>query len=493
MRNNFLFYILFCIFLPLFGEDDGFLWEIALPGKVLSIPVERKNGEVILICEDRRVYSLNSKNGRINWKVKPGGKLDDLAVSIDGSIIVRDDKNIFSIYGNGEIRWSINFSSGFDSNFTINDSGDIFFSSGKILYVVDRFGNKREIIDDFHSRTVGALKNSLLVYSEDNRLYATTLSGKAAWKIDIKGDPTFIKVFPHGIYLVYSDGLVEEYSLGGEEIGRWNTLNHNPTLVSVNFENNFIISGMLGITLISGDDVITSDLGESVGLYYSNGLLIQSDTDWSIHGIYVDNGMEFFPSGKIQLFKRVISLSNKRVWGDDTFSEYYKNIITNGNRAFQLDILDKVEQNIASIDLLDKIPNFYEILLVASSKQNKNQDTRQEAYRIIGLSRDLSFLPYLLSNLENEESYMVLPYIFYALGQLGVDRTGEVITLINRRIDDFYDEKLVINALYALYYINQYTNGEYTYKVFSGIEKILDGGYSRKIDNMCYDVIDKIK
>ena len=68
--------------------------------------VERDNGEIILICEDRRVYSINSYTGNINWKIKPGGKLSQLLFSLDGSIIIRDEKKIYSIFGSGKIRWS---------------------------------------------------------------------------------------------------------------------------------------------------------------------------------------------------------------------------------------------------------------------------------------------------------------------------------------------------------------------------------------------------
>jgi hypothetical protein len=207
----------------------------------------------------------------------------------------------------------------------------------------------------------------------------------------------------------------------------------------------------------------------------------------------ISNNFEFYPSGKKQIIKRTISLSDKHVWNDTKFSNFYHDIILSGDRQSQLDILEKVENKLSKHDLLDSFPNFYEILLLSSSKQNVNQDVRQEAYKLIGLSRDISFLPYLMSDLEDEKSYILIPYIFYALGQLSIDRTGGVIKLINSRIDDYFDETLVINALYALYYINNYTNSEFVDIVFNGIEKILNGGYSRNIEKRCYEILKKIK
>lgn len=492
MRKYFVFFFLLAI-ISLSAQESSFLWKVALPGKILTVPVERKNGELILICDDRRVYSLNSINGHVNWKIKPGGRIDELKLSLDGSIIVRDEKTIFSIYGNGEIRWSLNFNEGFDSNLALNDKGDIFLSSSNKLYIIDRFGNKNILLDDFKGDNIEALKNSLLVYSFGNVLYSVTLSGKDAWKKELVGTPKFMKGYSEGVYLAYSNGLVESYTLSGDIINEWNTLNKNLTIASFNSDEDFIISGDSGTTVISENNFSTNDKKNNFGLYYSNGLLIESLADWTIHGVYLDSGYEYYPSGKVQVFKRTITLSHKRVWGDDFFREYYRNMILDGDRQMQMNILSEVEALLGSTELLDKQPNFYEILLVASSKQNKNQDVRQEAYRIIGLSHDISFLPYLLSNLEDEKSYMVIPYIFYALGQLSIDRSGRVIDLINSKIDDHYDEKLVLNALYALYNINQYTNGEYANRVFTGIEKILNGGYSRKIENSCYDIIDKIK
>lgn len=489
-------FIIFIFILQVFNitaENGEFVWEIALPGKVLSTPIERGNGEIILICDDRRLYSLNSKTGSINWRIKPGGRLNFLDISPDGSIIIRDEKNIYSIYGNGSNRWSRSYEKGFNSDMTINDRGDLLFNSDNKLYILDRFGEQRVILDTFSSKSISALSNSLLIYAEEQKIISITYSGQNAWKIDISRDPILIKSFNNGFFLIYKDGLIEQYSLIGELLNSLNTGNTNIHTASLNAHNNIIVMGDSGTTLIDGDFINFDGVGEDSGLYYSDGLLIKSQSDWSIHGLYIDSGFEYYPSGKIQLFKRDVSLAHKKVWGDEFYSEFYRNTILDGNRASQKKILKYLEDNINKPDLLDAYPNFYEILLLASSKQNKNQDTRQEAYRIIGLSRNLSFLPYLQSDLEEETSYLMIPYIYFALGQIGIDRTGGIISTINSRIDDYYDEKLVINALYALYNINQYTNGEFTYLVFSGIERILDGGYSRKIENQCYDIIKKIK
>ena len=119
--------------------------------------------------------------------------------------------------------------------------------------------------------------------------------------------------------------------------------------------------------------------------------------------------------------------------------------------------------------------------------------TTANSFSHLGLSKDISFIPYLLNDLQHEKSYSVIPYIYYVLSNIGVDKNGGVIGVINSRIDDFYDEKLVLNGLYALYNINNYTNGEYVDQVFNGIEKILNGGYSRVVQNKCYEILKKLK
>ncbi len=52
---------------------------------------------------------------------------------------------------------------------------------------------------------------------------------------------------------------------------------------------------------------------------------------------------------------------------------------------------------------------------------------------------------------------------------------------------------MVINALFALYNINEYSNGEFITYVYRGVEKVLNGGYSKKIENYCYGIIKKLK
>lgn len=475
------------------GEEQRYLWEIALSGKVLSTPIERKNEELILICDDRRLYSLNIDKGTINWKVKPGGRLDFLAVSPDGSIIVTDDKNIYSFYSNGELRWNINFSEGFNSNLTISDRGDIIFSSNNSLYLVDRFGKKNIILKNFKSKLISVLENSLITYVEGNNLFAVTYSGKTAWSIGLQGSPDLIKSFDDSLYLVYNSGIVDTYSLSGTYNQSWETTNTNIKSISLNLNNDLLISGNYGTTLVTNSSFLKNNSSLDIGLYYSNGTLIQSHSDWIIHGVKINSNLEYYPSGQIQTLDRTISLSQKTVWGEENDFEYYRNIILSGNRTLQNQLLKKIEDEINSDNLLDTFPNFYDILLLASSKRNVNQDIRLEAYRIIGLSKDISFLPYLVADLEDETSYIVIPYIFYALGQIGVDRTGGVISLINTKIDNYYDEQMVLSGLQALYNINNYTNGEFTYKVFAGIEKILNSGYSNNIQNQCYDIIKKIK
>ncbi|MBN2618628.1 MAG: hypothetical protein JXR64_10010 [Spirochaetales bacterium] len=490
--NKYQFILIFILNSFVVFSNSSRIWEIALPGNVVSIPVERKNNEVVLICEDRRVYSINAETGDILWNLKPGGRLRNLQISFDGSITVVDDYTLFSIFGNGEIKWSHTFNEKIDKNYVISEKGDIYLISGNSIFLVNRFGVSKKLFTNVAAELIEILSNSLILTYKDFSIDAMTIDGEIAWSYSITKKPSIIKEHLNEIYIIYSDGLVDSISLSGENIKKYITNNPNPTEISRNYLDQFLIYGDGGITLFN-NGISNTYKSNGYGLYYSNGILIEFDDNWNLYGVKTNTDSILFPSGRNQLYTRNISLSDKRVWNDEILKDYYLNIIFNGNRSQQLNLLKDIEKDILEIDLLVKHPNFYEILLIACSPLNKNQDVRLEAYRLIGKSRDISFLPYLVNNLIVEKSYIIITNIFYALGLIGIDLNGSVINLINSRVDDFYDEKFAVNALYALYNINYNTNGEYVEFVFSGIEKILNSGYSKKIENECYSVIKNIK
>ena len=111
--NRLIIFFFLIISVNLVSQNNNYIWEIALPGKVVLTPIERKDGELILACDDRRLYSIDSETGNINWKIKPGGRISFLDISSDGSIIVADDKKIYSFYSSGDLRWSLDFLNGF--------------------------------------------------------------------------------------------------------------------------------------------------------------------------------------------------------------------------------------------------------------------------------------------------------------------------------------------------------------------------------------------
>ncbi|MGL1894116.1 MAG: PQQ-like beta-propeller repeat protein [Spirochaetaceae bacterium] len=474
-------------------SNETILWELALPGNVISNPIENKSGEVILICEDRRLYSINNRSGKINWKIKPGGRLENLFLSPDGSIILNDENRLYSIHANGEVRWSIDVELGFQSNIVIGDRSDIFFVSNNILYLVDRFGIKNIIIKDIYTSNISVLNNSLIAFTNKNKLTTISFSGKLAWEHQVHLSSSILQSSENGLYLIYNDGTVDSFSNNGDVINSINIDNRDFTHTSLNLSGDLILYGLNGVSLLNNEKVITKNKDYDFGLYYSDGILIKSFDDWTLKGIDKIQDNSFYPSGLKQKIGNTLSLSGKRVWGDEVKREYYINSILGGDRELQYRTLNYIDDLIGTKDLLDQFPNFYEVLLVAGSTQNKNQDTRSEAYRLIGKSKDINFIPYLFSDLEAESSFEIISYIFYAMGQISVDRSGYVSELINKRIDDYYDEKMVINGLYALYYINMYTNAEYLNSVFLGIEKILNGGYSRNIEKQCYYILEKLK
>lgn len=485
--------LLFVTVTALLSSEEVVEWEIALPGMVVKTPIERKGKELILICEDRRLYSINVNDGTIRWKIKPGGRLRDLKLSPDGSIITRSDSTLYSIYGNGKIRWQLNIPDKLDSNIAINDRGDTLFCSNNSLYSVNRFGIITVLNDQFSRNEIRVTKNSLVVSYSDSTLFTHTFGGNFAWEYNLKENPDVISTTKDSVIVAYKNGDIEKISNDGHFIQEWKTGNRNPYQISENYIGDILVYGDRGITNIKDNKLSVLGIEEVYGLYYSNGLLIRSYDDWSLKAVKSSKDIIFYTSGKKQVLERTISLANKYVWGDSLKKDYYTERILDNNRMIQSRILSDLTTVIRDKDLLDKYPNFYNILLLASSSQNSNSDVRKEAYKVIGDSRDISFLPYLLSDLEGEKSYHVILYIYYALGQLAVDRTGEVVNVINMRIDDYHDESASINALYSLYNINKYSGGEFVEDVYIGIEKVLNAGYSKKIEEMCYDIINKLK
>ena len=491
-KTNYLIIFIFIITVKSIFAQDYYLWELALPGKVISKPVERKNGELILICEDRRVYSIDMKLGRINWKVKPGGKLEELHISPDGSIIISGRNSIYSLFNDGSLRWKFEVNSPIDSNISINSKGDILFISNSQIYKLDRFGISEVVINNINSNMIKSTSNSLILFKESESLRSITYSGNRAWELSFEREISLVETIKDGFFVIFRDGVVEEYNNRGFLLKTYTTENQNPYECYMNFQNKLVVKGDKGIFLKDIDGFIHNN-EELNGLYYSSGLIITSGDDWVIRCRDGRADIKYYPSGEIQIRDANISLSDKRVWNDEKYKAYYQDIIVGGDREHQKELLSGIEDVLKNKDLLDLYPNFYDILLTGSSKLNKNRDIRKEAYRLIGFSKDISFLPYLLNDLLNENSYSIISYIYFALGQLGIDSTGEVVEIISSTLDDYYDETMVINGLYALFYINNYTNNEYVDVVFKGIEKILNGGYSRKIENRCYEILKSIK
>ena len=468
------------------------IWELALPGKVISIPVERRNQEIILICEDRHVYCLNTLDGIIKWKYKPGGKLEQLKISSDGSIIVKDRNTLYSIFGNGDLRWKVEFKKDLESDFAIDQKGYIYTLSNKVLYSINRFGVKNIVKKSFDADTVWTLNNYLIAYSSRGNIIAQTYNGDVAWEYQIPNSIRFIEIHDSGFYIVTTNNWVYHILNDGEMLKNW-SIDGNIELVTTNLNGNLLIKTDDNSLIIENGEIREQSIDDFLGLYYSNGLLIQAYDDWHITGTSTDQECIFYPSGRFQINKRNISLSHKNVWGDQKLKSFYTNLILDGNRALQLEVLNIVKNRLDDFEILGLIPNFYDILILLSSEQNKNEDIRQKAYIEMGKSQDISFIPYLISDLDNESSYHILPYIIYAIGNIRVDISGDAIRIINRKLDDFYDESLVINALYALYKLNQYSNNEHIDKVFIGIEKILYGGYSSNVELKCYEILDKMK
>lgn len=472
----------------LWGSD--ILWETVLPGRVISHPIERRNSEVIVICEDRRVYSINTVNGSINWKIKPGGRLLNLKLSYDGSIIVISTQGLFSLFPNGTIRWRVDLDDDYSDFLKLDKLGQIGIRRGNTFYVYNRFGKK---LADYPivGNNASFLSNALILIERETQLDAITFSGLKAWSINFSGDLVDSVVYSGYFYLIFRDGKVLEYSDSGALKKEYHTNNSNITSVYKNMDSIISFQGDLGLTTLVDGKFVTEDIEGA--LLFSNGILLKTMENWSIVGVRTDKDSHFFPSGKRQLLDQEISLSNLNIWMDEKLEDYYIKIILDGNRDLQTELLDRIERSIDDIKLLDNFPNFYSIMLLAASTLNPNSEIRDRTYRLMGRSKNLLFLPFIYNNLKSENSFLIIPSMFSALAQIGVDPDGRVLDLIVSRMDDYYDEKLVLEALYALYYINRYTGGDNISLVFAGIEKVLNGGYSQRVESECFKVMELIK
>lgn len=466
----------------------GEKWEVALPGKVLAQPIEN-NGSFVILCDDRRVYSIDSISGRVKWKVRPGGKLKDIKKSPDDSLIVLGEDYLYSLYRDGQIRWKIEVDN--PKSIDINPRGDIYILAKNLVRVINRFGSQKSEFKVSGERIL-SLKNYLILLQKEKILTALNLNGDNVWEREFSLGIGVIKSFNNSIFISSSKNILE-LSLFGQDKDMYVLEISNLIDFSQNHLGDILLIGNDSVDILNNKYEYKRKRKEDYSLLNSKKVLLETFSDWSIKGEVIEYDNIYYPSGsKLEIEANSPNI-NPRVWGDEAKRGYLRQIVADGSRDKQKSEFKIIEELLLEKEVLVKYPNFYYYLILASSKLNPLEDCRMDAYRIIGKSRDITFKSFMLADFINEKSYHILPFIVYTLGQFSVDRNGDIMREINRRIDDYYDEKIVINSIYALYYINRYNNDKYLDLFYKGVEKVLNGGYSRKIESYCYKLLETMK
>lgn len=475
------------------------VWERALPGEILSNPVEDQKGHVLVISADRHLYCLDSVSGNILWKFKPGGRLNSISMSADGSILVTDSRNrLYSLFSRGGIRWKYTMPGPLKRDPAVSNKGNIALTLENRVILLNRKGE--EIWDkEFPGVTFTVLTDSSLVcVVMGKELSALGLSGTPAWKQTFAVPLSQGFNNRNGVILADETGTVYQTDFTGEILSEIKTEVNHPRRFYYNDRGLPVLEGEKEYAVINEDGTFyrTAGAGENQGaLYTGNKLVVEGTSDWFVKAWKDSTMAHVVKSGVSDALVREKTFSGITYWGDYSLESYYMNIALSGNRDKQKELIAYIRENLDDMAFYEKMPYLHSVLLTMCSKEKnpRNADVRAYTYDLMGETGDITYIPYLVKALLREENYTVMPHIYRALGALSADPDGRVVRAINLAIKRFRDESCVMSAVNALYNINNYNNGFYSLKAFESIKYVLDAGYSGKIQKACWDLVKKMK
>jgi outer membrane protein assembly factor BamB len=112
-----------------FSIDGNEIWHL-VTGFVSAMPVLGSDGNLYIGCEDKFLYSINSKDGSINWGFKMNEKINVSPAldSLDNTehVYVGSGKELFCLDLNGNLIWKFDMNSEISVSPTVLEDNDIY-------------------------------------------------------------------------------------------------------------------------------------------------------------------------------------------------------------------------------------------------------------------------------------------------------------------------------------------------------------------------------
>ncbi len=169
-------------------------WERAIAGLVTSPPAQGLDGRIYCTADDRALHCLDSEEGREHWLCRPGRKIGGFTVvSPDGSILVRDDKDVLiCISPGGHVLWRFPLKESLLVPPAVDSYGSIYLlGKNRTLYCLNRTGTLSwKKILDFEARDFFTAFQKLFLMAKDETL-VLHIDGQDCRRI-VKGAASFI-------------------------------------------------------------------------------------------------------------------------------------------------------------------------------------------------------------------------------------------------------------------------------------------------------------
>ncbi len=203
------------------------LWRYATGGAIRGRPVLDNDGTIFVLSEDRYLYAVTPA-GRRKWRCWLGERVADcLGKSRDGTLYVGlATGKLAAVNQAGTIIWKIELDEtpGADPH-VLNDGTVIVQGEKNLLYAVSHTGYirwKREMDASITGTAVIAERkgsnesnNTLIVTTEDKKLYALSRYNKILWMHTTPGIPLYAIYSEDTIYAVTDNGYLCAYAVDG--------------------------------------------------------------------------------------------------------------------------------------------------------------------------------------------------------------------------------------------------------------------------------------
>ncbi len=424
-------------------SHTGFIrWEIKLPSLPVISPI--LGTDIYIALDNERIYSYNIAGGR-EWVFLLSGNAESIALSLDSIFVGTNNSTIVAIDFFGARVWNTSVS-GHVHSIAVLTSNRVACASGSTISMLDSTGN--------------------------------TIWNKSERKVQLD-----IAVFSNGIITLDNEGGISWLDMNGSPVGA--------------------LSGAVpsGKLLRSVDGSVY--IGSRDWLFYKYGFknLIESkynDYLWPSFRGGVENRGNLIPQKKHSI-KEELSILSDYV--------YLIELAGSGNEEILSELLDDIESRLFSrvydagnlylIDILElvasegvKRPLYEDGRLV-----NDYSVIRARAIEILGITGNLSTIPFLIDLLVYEWDDFVLCSIIKSLGYLQSDMdyilTKALTAFYERNINNL-NTRTVSQILNTVQNMNKY-QGSINIDLLNMITNIFLRSSSRSVKELALDTIQTIQ